>query len=48
MLIRIEEGKGHKDRGAMLSPELIELPVLHTESPIPGTWASTGSRSCQR
>jgi integrase/recombinase XerD len=25
MLIRIEEGKGHKDRNAMLSPQLLEL-----------------------
>ena len=27
MLIRIEEGKGRKDRNAMLSPQLLELPT---------------------
>ena len=41
MLIRIEEGKGRKDRNAMLSPQLLELLAqIHRRrrSPRPGRW----------
>lgn len=38
MLLRIQQGKGHKDRYAMLSPRLLDVLRRYIRSTLPRTW----------
>jgi site-specific recombinase XerD len=45
MLIRVEQGKGHKDRYTLLSPRLLEELRAYWRAYRPQTWLFEGSRA---